>query len=275
MTRKEDRYETDPDDGLKREIVGDWCTEKHQRLRHYVSITRDTRKKYASNNPAYIDLYCATGRARIRETGEVVDGSAIVAATETTGKHGFSDIHIGDLNAEHLEACVARLKAAGTTQPIHAEQGTAEETAKRVVKKLNPYGLHLAFLDPYNLEALPFSVIETLGKLNRMDLIIHISENDLQRNVIGKREYFRLDSFCPGWEGSVDPTQPNHVIKRQILEHWKRRLASIGYTVSDNIERITGNQNQPLYWLVLAARNDLASRFWSHISNTTPQRRLF
>lgn len=118
-------------------------------------------------------------------------------------------------------------------------------------------------------------MIETLGKLKRMDLIIHISENDLQRNVIGKREYFRLDSFCPDWQGRVDPTQPNHIIKKQVLEHWKNKLASIGYKVSDNIERVTGNQNQPLYWLVLAARNDLASKFWSHISNTTPQRRLF
>jgi hypothetical protein len=32
-----------------------------------------------------------------------------------------------------------------------AAVGKAEETVDRVVNRLNPYGLHFAFLDPYNL----------------------------------------------------------------------------------------------------------------------------
>lgn len=270
--RDEDRYEIDPDDGLKREIVGEWSAEKHLRLRRYIDITRDTRKKYSSNRPAYVDLYCATGRARIRETPDVVDGSAVVAATMLDPPAGFTDLYFGDLELEHLNACQARLQAANVPQNLYPLHGPAAETAKQVVKQINPYGLHLAFLDPYSIGALPFSVIETLGSVKRMDLIIHISENDLQRNVIGKREFKRLDPFCPGWEGHVDRSAPNHVIKRQILEAWKANLASLGYKVSDNIERVRGDRNQPLYWLVLAARNDLANRFWSAVSNVSPQR---
>ena len=47
---------------------------------------------------------------------------------------------------------------------------------------INPYGLHLAFLDPFNLAQLPFSIIERMLRVKRMDMIIHVSVQDLQRN---------------------------------------------------------------------------------------------
>lgn len=274
MTKNDkERYEPDPDDQLKREIIGEWSAEKHLRLKRYVDITKATRRKFMRNAPAYVDLYCATGRARIRDTTEVVDGSAIVAASMPP-PDGFAEIYVGDLDQEHLEACVSRLRSSGAPQKIHSLAGAASETAKQVVSRINKFGLHLAFLDPYNIESLPFSVIETLGEVKRMDLLIHISENDLQRNVIGKGEYQRLDAFAPGWQETVDPRQPPHVVKRQILAHWKAKLAALGYLVSDNIERVTGNKNQPLYWLVLAAKHDIASKFWTTASDVSPQRTL-
>lgn len=278
MVRAEnERYEIDPDDGMVREIVGEWAVEKHERLRRYIEITRETRRKFEKNRPAYIDLYCATGRAKIRNSDppRVVDGSAIVAATTLAPPYGFNEIFLGDIEQSHLDACTARLHARGAPQTIHPLLGAAEKTAQQVVDRVNPYGLHLAFLDPYNLASLPFSVIKTLAKIKRMDLIIHLSENDLQRNVIGKKEFYRLDNFAPGWEKYVDTTQRAHIVKAQILQAWKACVQSLGYKVSDNIERVTGSQNQPLYWLLLAAkddiRNDLANKFWGAISNVGPQ----
>jgi hypothetical protein len=51
------------------------------------------------------------------------------------------------------------------------------------VSAINPRGLHLAFLDPFNLAQLPFSIIEKMLKVQRMDMIIHVSLQDLQRNL--------------------------------------------------------------------------------------------
>lgn len=275
MTKNDiEHYEIDPVDHMKREIIGEWSADKHLMLRRYVEITRATRIKYARNNPSYVDLYCATGRARIRDTQQIVDGSAIQAAAALRPPEGFSDIYIGDVDIEHLNACVNRLQAAGACQRIHAFHGSAVDTANEVTRTINPYGLHLAFLDPYNIASLPFSVIETLGRIKRMDLLIHISENDLQRNVIGKGEYDRLDAFAPGWKSSVDPRQPTHIVKRQILAHWRSLLGQIGYKVTDNIERVTGNKKQPLYWLVLAARHDIADGFWATARDIGPQKEL-
>jgi three-Cys-motif partner protein len=59
----------------------------------------------------------------------------------------------------------------------------ADTAVDRIVRDLNPKGLHFAFLDPYNLENLPFSIISRLAKLPRMDMLIHVSISDLQRNL--------------------------------------------------------------------------------------------
>ncbi|MFT3807178.1 three-Cys-motif partner protein TcmP [Arenimonas sp.] len=273
-SKAKDRYESDPDDGLRRDIVGDWAEEKHARLRRYVDITHATRRKFSRNSPAYIDLYCATGRARIRETARVVDGSPLVASLEAKKNVPFGQVHIGDLDTQNLAACKERLGVAGVAG-VKVYEGKAEQTAADVVRSLNPYGLHLAFLDPYSLDALPFAVVKTLAGVKRMDFIIHINEMDFQRNVIGKREEHKLDTFAPGWRDAIDTNQRSDIMKQSFLSHYKQLLTQLGYYVSDNIERVTGSHNQPLYWLLLASRDKLADKFWSQISNVDPQARMF
>ena len=49
--------------------------------------------------------------------------------------------------------------------PVFAEPGPATETVDRVLSKLDPYALHFAFLDPYNLGGLPFDIIRKLARL--------------------------------------------------------------------------------------------------------------
>ncbi len=53
----------------------------------------------------------------------------------------------------------------------------------QVMSAINPYGLHLAFLDPFNLAQLPFRSSRKLLRVKRMDMIIHVSVQDLQRNL--------------------------------------------------------------------------------------------
>jgi hypothetical protein len=59
-----------------------------------------------------------------------------------------------------------------------------------------------------------------------------------------------------------------------VFEYWRSLLSQLGYLVSDNIERVTGNRNQPIYWLVLASKHDLADKLWGEVSQVEPQGRL-
>jgi three-Cys-motif partner protein len=265
-------------DGLPLDEVGPWAEEKHERLRKYVDICRAVRRKFIRRrNPAtYTDLYCGSGRAIIRDTDEVIDGSPLVAfKSARDGGVPFSEFYIADTDEEKCRAAEKRLISAGGL-PI-VEVGEAAETARRIAKRLNPHGLHFAFLDPCNLEDLPFSVIETLAQFKHMDMLIHVSAQDLQRNLHSytRPSDVRFERFMPGWRKAVDLKQSQRAIRAAPLAYWASKIDALGLPPSEHAELVTGpTKNQRLYWLVLVSREKLAQEFWDKIRNVSGQGEL-
>src|SRR3990172_6945115 len=74
----------DPENNLPLTCVGPWAEEKHARIRKYVDISHAARRKFVEGQggATYIDLLCGPGRARIRDTTRIIDGSCLVAAVE-------------------------------------------------------------------------------------------------------------------------------------------------------------------------------------------------
>jgi three-Cys-motif partner protein len=266
----------DPDDGLPLACVGAWAEEKHARVRKYVDISRAARRKYLTGSGAtFIELFCGPGRARIRDTARIADGSTLVAAKEAqaTGTM-FTEMHIADANASFVEASRQRLARLGVQARTYV--GRSEDSVREVARHLRKDGLHLAFLDPFDLKSLPFDVVKCLAGFKRMDMIIHVSLMDLQRNL---EPYIEskpspLDIFAPGWRKVVDPMNPIATIRRGIFEYWLSLIRNEDMQPSQGIEKVTGSKNQPLYWLVFAARHDLAMKFWDEIRNVSDQQQL-
>ena len=267
----------DPEDELPLSCVGSWAEEKHARVRKYVDISRATRRKFVngSGGATYIDLFCGPGRARIRGTTRIVDGGAVLAAKEAkASKTPFTEHHIADVNESFVSAAKERLARIGITARGYV--GTADHTVQQIAAALNKYGLHFAFLDPYDLKSLPFSVIKCLAAFERMDMLIHVSGQDLQRNL---RRYIEskqspLDSFAPGWRKKVDAMNADATVRSQVMEFWLNAIRAENMQPSQGVEEVTGPKNQHLYWLVFVARHDLAIRFWDEIRNVTNQKSL-
>ena len=103
------------DDGLIADEVGVWAKEKHEYLKRYVSISHGARKRFVDKAGAtYIDLFCGTGRAKIKKTNEWLDGSPIVAWKQSV-KSGspFTEMYINDFDADCVNACKKRLLELG------------------------------------------------------------------------------------------------------------------------------------------------------------------
>jgi three-Cys-motif partner protein len=266
------------DDGLPAEEVGPWAVEKHNYLARYLDISRAARQKFLGPRKAgatFIDLFCATGRARIRETGQWIDGSAIAACKiAQTGNTGFSQILVSDIDETRRRACVERLRRLGA--PVTDLGGPAIYASNEVLKLVHPLGLHFAFLDPYNLGELDFSIIKTLSQLKRIDMLIHVSVMDLQRNL--ERNIASsggiFDIFAPGWREAVDINSSKVVIRQKVLEYWRDQVAQLGTGTANNVKLITGGKNQRLYWLLLAAKHELARKFWGVAANVEKQGKL-
>jgi three-Cys-motif partner protein len=266
------------DDGLPLDEVGPWAKEKHERLRKYVDISRAARRKFTqgSGGATYIDLYCGTGRSFIRDANETIDGSPLVAfKCARDGGVPFSEVHIADASAESCRAAERRLIAVGAS-PV-ADVGAAEDTAKRIAARVNPYGLHFAFLDPYNLQQLPFSVIEAFTRLKRIDLLIHVSTQDLQRNldVYSQSQSSPLDAFAPGWRSVVDLRQSKKATRAAYIAYWASMMEHLGLPPARHAELVSGTtKNQRLYWLVFVSRSDFAKSLWDKIRNVSGQGEL-
>jgi three-Cys-motif partner protein len=186
----------------------------------------------------------------------------------------FSELHFNDLDQENVDALRQRFAKLGGSANYYTEE--AATAVDRIVRGLNPKGLHFAFLDPYNLENLPFSIISRLAKLPRMDMLIHVSIFDLQRNL---RRYLKdgrvLDAFMPSWREHVDTMRNDQAVRTDLLHYWLGLIRGLGTAPAEGIELVSATGGQRLYWLVLVSAHELGRRLWNDISNVNVQGRLF
>jgi three-Cys-motif partner protein len=186
----------------------------------------------------------------------------------------FTDLHLSDLEQRNSDAATQRIKALGGAASKYF--GPADKVVDDVIDGINPYGLHLAFLDPFGLGQLPFSIIERMLKIRRMDMIVHVSLSDLQRNL---DDYSRvrdptLDNFAPGWRDAIDVRQAIAPLRAALIEYWLALIRSLGSHPATGIPLIVGEQNQRLYWLVFLSSDPLGHKLWNDVQNLTGQRTL-
>jgi len=254
------------DDGLPAETVHGWAKVKHDRLRRYLDISRSARKQFLtgqSKSATLVDLFCGTGRACVEETGEWIDGSAVAAwKISREGAAPFSRVYVADIDDARRAACVERLRRLDA--PVSELAGSAIQASSQFVSDVDPYGLHFAFLDPFSLGALDFRIIQSLARLRRIDMLVHVSVMDLQRNLSANLDpdAMAFDQFAPGWREGIDLERSRFEVRRQVVDYWRKLVSGLGKHPSDEIELITGDGGQRLYWLLLVAQHKLAHQFW-------------
>ena len=268
----------DGDDGWKVEEVGIWAKDKLSSLCRYLDISRGVRSKWigpTKGGATYIDLFCGTGRSKVRSTGEFIDGSCVAAWKESQKATPFTQIYIADLDPERRGLAAERLRRAGA--PVIEVQGDAITAACTIRSHLSLHGLHFCFVDPYSLGAFDFEILRTFAGLKYIDILVHVSKMDLQRNtkmnIRAQQDDF--DSFAPGWRTAIDTSQNHSTVRRLVFDYWRDRVEELGISASAAMELITGEQGQHLYWLTLIAKNNLAHKFWKTAVNKTGQGSLF
>jgi three-Cys-motif partner protein len=262
------------DDGLPAELVGPWAKEKHALLCRYIDISRGVRKKFLGPGTAgatYIDLFCGPGRAKVKDA-DFIDGSCVAAWKKSVERGSpFSKVYIADRDEERLRAAAARLEALGA--PIEAFVGPAAETVHHIVNRLSPYGLHFAFIDPFSLGAMDFQIFKALARRKRMDIMVHLSKMDLQRNLDLNLNTAAsaFDAFAPGWREVIDVEQAQQGIRNEVIVYWRDLVSRIGIDASTEMRLLKGARNQHLYWLLIVASHRLAHAFWKTASNPEKQ----
>jgi three-Cys-motif partner protein len=266
--RDPERY-TQGDDGLIVEKVGSWAVDKLKIVTDYVYASGGARSHYARSGASYIDVFCGPGRSLIRDTTKFIDGSPVAAFKKAKGSPApFTSINISDADPDLLVAAKKRLIALGA--PVHAVVGPASSAMPQILQSVDPSGLHLAFLDPHNLGALSFDLFQSLAKLKHIDIIVHVSLIDLQRNAdrYTSAAHDQFDKFAPGWRDHVGAEMNQEALRGAIIQYWTEKAMELGLPRAKHCELIKGTQGQRLYWLILLARHKLAHSLWLKISSS-------
>ena len=259
----DDKVARDPVDGLPAMVVGRWVTEeKHQIIKRYIDASWAARQKFSSQR-TYIDLFAGTGRVKIKHTQSFLDGGPLAAWRIAQQKRGaFSDFFVADANPEYLTACDARLRRLGA--PVRSKVGRADETIDWVMPQLSQSGLHLALLDPFNAGHLHFSIIEALAAMPAMDIVVHLSTGDIQRNIASglEAEQSPLDKFAPGWRDVVKKQSSKQTMRNAFIQYWTSLIKRAGMNVCDTMYPVRNSKESTMYWLCLLSRHSLAEKLW-------------
>ncbi len=265
-------------DGLPVQCVGPWAKDKHDYLGRYIEATHGPRSKYLvadggrpAGGAAFVDLFAGPGRARVRTTGEIIDGSPLVAARHADAP--FTKLILADLAPENVEALGQRLDQ-DQTKRAKLIVGDCNETIDEIVKHVPPYGLNIALIDAFKLRPLSYQTIAKLARVKRMDLVIHFPTMDIKRNFAEHEPFITRFLGTDGWKQRVRSAQQ----AVGLIDVLKEQLGAFGYKQdkvrSLEIKNTTGNV---LYHLVYATKDPLGSKIWQSIAKTTPsgQRSLF
>lgn len=168
--------------GPKNKGVGIWVPQdKHRLLCDYLHTSRHAWKKWPQR--IFLDPFCGPGRIQVEGESFTRDGGAVLAWRALSETAPFTQMLVGDLDPGRAEACGRRLAAHGAT--VRTFAGPAEDTIREMIPLVPRNALCIAYIDPYNLELLSFSIIKALAGL-KVDLAINFSTDTPNQTLGGQ-----------------------------------------------------------------------------------------
>lgn len=247
-----------------------------------------------------IDLFASYGLNRVKDTGELCWGSALLAlhadaafdtyifcdkdsrATEVLCERVADDRYFGlpvfdlDLGSESAGARTTQIKGVVTTGPkVIVLTGDANE-APVFIRALMPAWEHnryaLALIDPPSL-SFWWESLEALTFNERMDLMLLFAEGmDLNRNLerYAAKEQSKLDRFIgtTEWRDLLTERRPTIALR----EFYKGRMRKLlGYEAFGSYDRpVRNSKHAELYKLIYASKIKLGSDLWDKANKDEP-----
>jgi three-Cys-motif partner protein len=257
-------------DGLPAQCVGQWSADKHYYLKQYIEATRAVRAGYlppkGRGGAAFIDLFAGPGLVRVRESGDIQDGSPMVAFCHAEAP--FTRLVFCDLDGDNVRAL--RSRTASQAGRVTIIEGDCNKKIDQVIEVVPEHGLNIALVDPFSLSALKFHTLKRLAEFKRMDLVIHFPTGDIKRNLRQHEKTRRsLDEALgtPDWASKIS----NDTDVAALIDVFKSQIATLGYGSQQvRSEPIKNSQNVTIYYLVYASKNDRGDKIWQSITKNKP-----
>lgn len=264
--------------------IGIWSEVKLAIVKEYAAayakiLDKKRRESVYSLKWIYIDAFAGPGIHLSKTTGEIVDGSPLIALRTTPP---FSEYHFIDSDPHRAERL--RLMAGDREDVKIYSEDCNDILLKKVFPraKYDDYRRALCLLDPYNIN-LRWEVIETAGRMGSIDLFLNFMMMDINRNALRKNPdkaiQSKVDQLTRLWgdetwfEAAYDSSghlwgEPEKVSNDQFEATWRERLkkkAAFKY-VSPPMPMKT-KTNSVIYYLYFASQQPVAADIVDAIFN--------
>ena len=263
-------------DGLPIRCVGSWAKDKYYYFGRYFDIFTASMRKKWNGELYYIDLFAGCGKCRVRETGEEIDGSALISLLI---KHPFKGYFAVELNPIAADALKKRVENLSFKDRFLIIKGDCNKKIDEIIAKIPARSLSLAIIDPTGLH-INFDTVKNLTNGRKIDLIITFPEGmDINRNLSRylKQSHSILDDFIgdKNWRNLFSQNIKNmgqKHIEENLISYYKTKLTKLGYKEIKSGEILirSHQSNLPLYYLLFASKHLLGPKFWGEISKISP-----
>lgn len=274
-------------DGLYTPEIARHSLEKIRRHNYYAAIfSRSMARKW--RHLVYIGLYAGAGRAIVRDTGEIVETSALSVIRQDPP---FTKYIFVDRNPDCIKALMTRIDAVRPGLDIVFIQDAVNNAVGRIEREMPRFDpakreglLGLCFVDPFRVD-LDFSVIRRLSRFLVDFLVMLPLGFDVRRNLkryLEDEEAERLAALIdnPDWRRDwLARRQSDRHFVRFVLEQFDEAMERLGFRrreMKDTVTvKVTG-MGVYLYSLALYTRHELGEQFWrTTITGTSPPQLSF
>lgn len=263
-------------DRLPARLTGSWVRDKNYFVERYLTIfSRGVGRKW-EGKLSYVDLFSGPGKSIIRDTGQEVDGSPLLALKCDFARYVFVDV------PDVLSTLARRLDGHPKSPQISFIEGDCNLVVGDVLRKMPADHLTLAFIDPTGLQ-IRFNTIKRLVRGHKIDLLMTVQ--------LGMGIRMNLPLYAqPGGGAALTAFMGNSLwrtdltaggsasqISRRILKRYLQQLRRLGYgTVQDrDIDVRSDQSNLLLYFIILASRHRLGESFWRKATQILPSGQRF
>lgn len=175
--------------------IGIWSEVKLAIIKEYASayariMDAQRRDKIPRLRWLYIDAYAGPGYHLSKTSGELVEGSPLIALNTDPPFHEYHFIDTEVSRAKQLR------KLAGDRKDVSIYSEDCNTVLLRDVfprARYEDYRRALCLLDPYNIN-LTWEVIETAGKMGSVDIFMNLMIMDINRNAMRRNPDKSLQS---------------------------------------------------------------------------------
>ena len=270
--------------------IGIWSEVKLAIIKEYASayatiMEAQRREKIPSLKWLYVDAYAGPGYHLSKTSGELVEGSPLIALNTAPPFHEYHFIDTDGRRASQLR------ELAGDRKDVFVYGEDCNTVLLRDVfprARYENYRRALCLLDPYNIN-LTWEVIETAGKMGSVDVFVNLMIMDINRNAMRRNPDKSLQSKMDqltrlwgdeSWREAGYDTVPTlfgddleKVSNEKFAEAFRRRLREkAGFEYVPQPMPMQTKSKSTIYYLYFASKKAVAANIVRDIFNKYRQK---